>query len=101
MNQAEAPHVAQLHAGPYDQEQVDRWVAGRSDVAHHQAMLMLGIEGANLFFDGEPQTANIQQNSLVVPNSERDLLLDTDNQPVTEVTPGTIMLPVICSWSGC
>jgi hypothetical protein len=62
---------------------------------------MIGIAGANLYFDGEPQTANIQQNSLVVPNRERDLLLDTDNQPVTEVAPGTIMLPVIYSWSGC
>ncbi len=95
MAQAGAPHVAQLHAGPYDADQVDRWVAGRREVAHHQAMLMLGIEGANLFFDGRPQTANIQQNALVVPNPERDLLLDLDNQPVTAVAPGTIMLPVI------
>jgi putative ABC transport system permease protein len=95
MAQARAPHVAQLHAGDYEPDQVDRWVAGRPEVAHHQAMLMLGIDGANLFFDGEPQTGNIQQNSLVVPNRERDLLLDVDNQPVTDVAPGTIMLPVI------
>ena len=95
MERAQAPHVAQLHAGPYDQEQVDRWSAGRPEVAHHQAMLMLGVDGANLFFDGEAQTSNIQQNSLVVPNRERDLLLDVDNRPVTEVAPGTIMLPVI------
>jgi putative ABC transport system permease protein len=95
MAQASAPDVAQLHAGAYDQDQVDRWVARRADVAHHQAMLMLGIDGANLSFDGVPQTANIQQNSLVVPNRERDLLLDVDNQPVTDVVPGTIMLPVI------
>jgi putative ABC transport system permease protein len=31
----------------------------------------------------------------VVPNPERDLLLDLDNQPITEVAPGTIVLPVI------
>jgi putative ABC transport system permease protein len=95
MTQAAAPHVAQLHAGAYDQHLVERWAAERPEIAQHQAMLMLGIDGANLFFDGVPQTTNIQQNSLVVPNRERDLLLDVDNRPVTEVAPGTIMLPVI------
>ncbi|MBP2368421.1 FtsX-like permease family protein [Pseudonocardia parietis] len=95
MARADAPDVVQLHAGEYDPHEVDRWVAGRPEVAHDQAMLMLGIDGANLFFDGVPQTTNIQQNSLVVPNQERDLLLDLDNQPITEVEPGTIVLPVI------
>jgi putative ABC transport system permease protein len=94
MARADAPHVAQLHAGEFDAQAVDRWVAGRDDVAHHQAMLLLGIDGANLFLDGEPQTASIQQNSLVVPNAERDLLLDLDNQPITAVEPGTIVPPV-------
>jgi putative ABC transport system permease protein len=95
MAQADAPDVAQLHAGAYDREQVDAWVAGRTDVAHHQSMLLLGIDGADLFFDGVAQTDNIQQNSLVVPNAERDLLLDLDNEPITAVAPGTIVLPVI------
>lgn len=95
MARADAPHVAQLHVGEFDQREVDRWVADRPEVAHHQTMLMLGIDGANLLFDGEPQTASIQQNSLVVPNTERDLLLDLDNRPITQVEPGTIVLPVI------
>lgn len=94
MTQAEAPDVVQLNAGPYNQRAVGRWTAARPEVAHHQTMLMLGIDGANLFFDGVPQTTNIQQNSLVVPNRERDLLLDLDNQPITEVAPGTVVLPV-------
>jgi putative ABC transport system permease protein len=74
------------------------WTAGRltePEVAHHQTMLLLGIDGANLFFDGQPQTTSIQQNSLVVPNTARDLLLDLDNQPITEVPVGGIVLPVI------
>jgi putative ABC transport system permease protein len=95
MERADAPHVVQMHAGSFDEQQVDRWVAGRSDVAHHQTMLMLGIDGADLSFDGVPQTASIQQNSLVVPNAERDLLLDLDDQPLTQVEPGTVVLPVI------
>jgi putative ABC transport system permease protein len=94
LDQADAPHVAQLHAGEYDEERLAGWVANRPDVAHHQTMRMLGVDGANLLFDGEPQTTNIQQNSLVVPNQERDLLLDLENRPITEVAPGTIVLPV-------
>ena len=95
LTQADAPHVVQLHAGPYDPSEVDQWAADRPDVAHSQSMLMLGIDGAELFFDGVAQTRNIQQNSLVVPNGERDLLLDLDNQPITVVAAGTIVLPVI------
>ena len=95
MARADAPHVAQMHVGPYDQQEVDRWAAGRPEVAHHQTMLQLGIDGASLFFDGEPQTTSIQQNALVVPNVERDLLLDLDDRPVLEVAPGTIMPPVL------
>jgi putative ABC transport system permease protein len=95
MAQAAAPDMVQMHAGDYDEQQLQDWVAERPDVAHHQAMLMLGIDGADLAFAGEPQTESIQQNSLVVPNAERDLLLDLDNEPITEVAPGTIVLPVI------
>jgi len=95
MEQADAPHVVQMHAGDYDADQLERWVAQRPDVSQHQVMLMLGIDGADLLFDREPQTASIQQNALVVPNPERDLLLDLDNQPITDVDPGTIVLPVI------
>jgi putative ABC transport system permease protein len=94
MDRAQAPHVVQLHVGPYDQAEVDGWVAGRPEVEHHQTQLMLGIDGAELSFDGEAQTTSIQQNSLVVPNTERDLLLDLDDQPITDVAPGTIVLPV-------
>ena len=79
---------------PYDEEQLAGWVAGRPEVDHHQTMLMLGVDGANLLFAGDPQTTSIQQNSLVVPNGERDLLLDLDNLPITEVAPGTVVLPV-------
>src|SRR5690606_1450209 len=93
MAQADAPHVVQLHAGPYDQESVDAWAAGRTEVVHHQTQLLLGIRGADLSFDGVAQTDNIQQNSLVVPNTERDLLLSLENEPITTVDPGTIVLP--------
>jgi hypothetical protein len=50
MTEAEAPHVVQLHVGPYDQPEVDRCTAERPEVAHQQMMLMLGVNDANLFF---------------------------------------------------
>lgn len=94
MARAGAPHVAQLHVGEYHQDDVDAWAGGRPEVDHHQTMPMLGIDGADLFLDGQDQRANIQQNALVVPNAERDLLLDVHNEPITAVEPGTIILPV-------
>jgi putative ABC transport system permease protein len=100
LDQAAAPHVAQLHAGPYEPDELNRWLGKRPEVVHHQAMLLLGVDGANLLFDGEPQTTNIQQNSLVVPNQQRDLLLDLENRPITEVEPGTIVPPVIYQVEG-
>lgn len=39
--------IAQIHAGSYDQQGVDRWAAGRPEVVHHQSMLMLGMDRAN------------------------------------------------------
>lgn len=94
MARAGAPHVAQLHVGEYHQDDVDAWAGGRPEVDHHQTMPMLGIDGADLFLDGQDQRANVQQNALVVPNADRDLLLDMHNEPITAVEPGTIILPV-------
>ncbi len=95
MEQADSPHLVQMHAGELDTGTIDAWVAGRNDVAAHQTMLLLGIDGADLAFNGQPQTGNIQQNSLVVPAMQRDLLLRVDNQPLGAVDPGEIWLPVI------
>ncbi|MFD0865951.1 FtsX-like permease family protein [Tessaracoccus lubricantis] len=92
---AGAPHVAQMHAGPMDPAHIDDWAAGRPEVVAAQTQELLGLDNARLAFDGVPQGNNVQQNSLVVPNGERDLLLGLDGQPLTTVEPGTIWLPVI------
>lgn len=94
LERADAPHVVQMHAGPLEPEDVARWAAARPEVTAHGTHLLLGIDGADLSFDGVNQVGNVQQNSLVVPNLERDLLLDADNRPVTDVEPGTVWLPV-------
>ncbi|MGJ3509651.1 FtsX-like permease family protein [Enemella sp. A6] len=92
---ADAPDVAQMHAGPMRASDIEAWAGRRDDVAAHQTQLLLGIDNAQLWFDQESQAQSIQQNSLVVPNGERDLLLDLQGRPITEVAPGTIWLPVI------
>lgn len=92
---ADAPHVGQMHAGPLDEGELAAWAGQRPDVAHHQVQLLLGVDNAQLIFDGVPQTDSIQQNSFVVANTERDLFTDLAGHRVTDVESGTIWLPVI------
>ncbi|MCG6566904.1 hypothetical protein C3E87_04560 [Tessaracoccus sp. ZS01] len=92
---AAAPHVAQMHAGPMDQQEVDDWAAQRPEVEAAQTQVLLGVDNARLAFNGVSQESNVQQNSLVVPNTQRDLLLDLQGRAVTAVEPGTIWLPVM------
>lgn len=95
LERANAPDLVQMHSGTVDVGAIDDFAVGRPDVAAHQVTSLLGIDGAQLFFDGESQASNVQQNSLVVPGDERDLLLDELDRPVTDVDHGTIWLPVI------
>lgn len=91
---AHAPQVAQMHTGPVDEGRLDAWAARTPEVQAHQDMLLLGIDGQHLLFDGRSQAHNVQENSLVVPATERDLLLQLDGTPLTRVRPGEIWLPV-------
>lgn len=94
LERADSPHVVQMHAGELDQAEIDAWTAGRRDVTAQQSAPLLTLDGDQLLLRGVPQTDNIQQNSLMVPSAERDLLLKIDGEPLTHVEPGTIWLPV-------
>lgn len=95
LEQADAPHVAQMHAGTIDMEQLDAWAAEHPSVAANETTLQLGIDNTRLSFGSVSQTGNVQQNSLVAANAERDFFLDLEGRPVTEVEPGTIWMPVM------
>lgn len=95
LERADAPHLVQMHSGAVDVDEIGDFAADRPEVDAHQVMPLLGIDGAQLFFDGVSQSSNVQQNSLVVPDDERDLLLDEQDRPVTDVDRGTIWLPVL------
>lgn len=95
LERADAPHLVQMHAGEVDLGTIEDFAASRPEVVAHQVMPMLGIDGAQLLLTGQDQSGSVQQNSLVVPAEERDLLLDEADRPLTAVAPGTIHLPVI------
>ena len=82
LERARAPHLAQMHAGDLDPEQITSWAQERHEVTAVQIQPQLLIDGDHLLLDGTSQSGSIQQNSLVVPERERDLLLDADGTPV-------------------
>ena len=94
LERARAPHLAQMHAGDLDPEQITSWAQERHEVTAVQIQPQLLIDGDHLLLDGTSQSGSIQQNSLVVPERERDLLLDADGGVVRQVEAGTIWLPV-------
>lgn len=100
IDRADAPHLAQLHSGGVDLAEIDAFVADHPRIIAHQVTPLLGIDGAQLFFDGASQSSSVQENSLVVPPRGRDLLLDMQDRPLTDVEPGTIWLPLLYEDSG-
>lgn len=100
IERAVAPHLAQLHSGEVDDREITEFTAAHPEITAHQVTPLLGIDGAQLFFDGTSQSSSVQQNSLMVPERERDLLLDMRDRPLTDVEPGTVWLPLLYEGSG-
>ncbi len=94
LDQAVAPDVVQMHTGPVDDDAVLAWTATRPEVTGSQIVPLLTLDGDRLTLDGAPQTGSVQQNSLMVPATEGDLLLTLNGPPLTAVEPGTVWLPV-------
>lgn len=91
---ARSPHVVQMHTGAIDAAALEQWAAAHGDVLAHQQLELLTLEPHHLVLAGQIQTDNIQQNSLMVPATERDLLLTLAGEPLVSVEPGMIWLPV-------
>lgn len=94
LDRAGAPDVVQMHTGSVDPDAISAWAADRQDTVAQQTVELLTLDGDRVSFAGEPQTGNVQQNSLVVLPTSRDLLLTPDGAPLTHVDPGTVWLPV-------
>lgn len=97
LERANAPDLAQMHAGELDaasRDSLDAFAAESPEITAHRMMPLLGIDGERLEIDGASQGGSIQQNSLVVPDPAADMLLDEADHAVADVEPGTIWLPV-------
>ena len=94
LDRAEAPHLVQMHAGEVDEAEIARFAEDRPSVTAHRIASLLGLEGSQVELDGRSLADDVQQVSLVVPDPERDQLLDLTDRPLAEVAPGTVHLPV-------
>ncbi|MEJ2753751.1 MAG: ABC transporter permease, partial [Chloroflexota bacterium] len=53
-DKAHTPHFVQMHAGPLDQVEIDRWAAANELVTEQQTVEMISMDGSNLYL-GESQ----------------------------------------------
>jgi len=92
---ADAPHFVQMHTGPLDQAEIERWAAAHSLVDVQQTVEMLAIDGTSLFFGQtqEPEADTVMDISFVVQNTRFDFLLNLDNE-IIDVAPGEIAVPI-------
>ena len=58
--------------GDVDVAEIGEFATDHPEITAHQVTPLLGIDGAQLFFDGTSQSSSVQQNSLMVPEGERD-----------------------------
>jgi putative ABC transport system permease protein len=92
---AKAPHFVQMHVGPLDQDEIDRWAAADDRVLAQQTVEMITIDGSDLYL-GEsqsPEENSIMDISFVKQNASFDFLLDLDNR-VIELNRGEVAVPV-------
>src|SRR5690625_7490347 len=76
LERARAPHLAQMHAGDLNSEQITSWAQERHEVPAAQIQRQPLIDGGHLRLDGTSQSGSIQQHSLSVPQPVRTRLLD-------------------------
>jgi putative ABC transport system permease protein len=97
-DKAHTPHFVQMHAGPLDQVEIDRWAAANELVTEQQTVEMISMDGSNLYL-GEsqnPEENSIMDISFVTQNEGFDFLLDLQNE-IIRLSPGEIAVPVYYS----
>ena len=95
---ANTPHFVQMHAGPLDQTEIERWATANELVRAQQTAEMITVDGSNLYL-GEsqnPEENSIMDISFVTQNEGFDYLLDLNNE-IIQLSPGEIAVPVYYS----
>lgn len=89
------PHFVQMHAGPLDEAEIDRFAAGNKLVEDHQTVEMIKIDGLNLTIGNVSMQENnsVMDHYFVQQNPSFDRLLNLDSQAI-EVAQGEIAVPI-------
>lgn len=87
--------ITQMHAGDYNQRDIDKFIEEQNDkIAMQETMVLLTIDGSNIHF-GENNTmaGTVQDISFVVQNKKFDFILDLDNKKL-DVKEGSVAVPI-------
>ena len=87
--------ITVMHAGEYDQAEIDQFTEQyRDHIAMQETMVLQNIDGSNIHF-GQNQTmaGTIQDISFVVQNKKFDFILDLDNEKL-DVKEGFVAVPI-------
>jgi putative ABC transport system permease protein len=87
--------IAQMHIGPYDQADIDRFTAEqREHIAAQETMVLLGFDGRHIQFgDNQTMAGTVQDISFVVQNQHLDFILDLNNEKL-DVREGEVAVPI-------
>lgn len=87
--------ITQMHAGEYDQAEIDKFTKEQQEhIAMQETMVLLNFEGMNIHYDkNKTMAGTVQDISFVVQNKKFDFLLDLDNEKL-EVKEGEVAVPI-------
>lgn len=87
--------ITQMHSGKYDQTEIDKFTEKqRQNIAVQETMVLLDIDGVNIYFhDNKNMAGTVQDISFVVQNKKFDFILDMDNEKL-DVKEGKVAVPI-------
>lgn len=90
------PDFVQMHAGEYDQGEIDTFVSQHSNlITQQQTVQLLNIKGTNIFFNqyDHSEENSIMDIAFVKQNKEFDFLIN-DNNEIVQLNQGEVAVPV-------
>ena len=87
--------ITVMHAGEYDQAEIDQFTEQyRDHIATQETMVLQNIDGSNIHFgQNQSMAGTIQDTSFVVQNKNFDFILDLNNEKL-DIKEGKIAVPI-------
>ncbi|MEO4052746.1 ABC transporter permease [Solibacillus sp. CAU 1738] len=94
-NKAFPADITQMHAGDYNQRDIDRFTKEHHEnIAMQETMVLLTLDGNNIYFgNNNTMSGTVQDISFVVQNKNFDFILDLNNNKL-DVKEGTVAVPI-------